>query len=52
MLNPLLGYDRVAELVKESLASGKSLTELVREKNLLGGDELASLLKQSTGPLP
>jgi aspartate ammonia-lyase len=50
VLNPLLGYDRVAELVKESRASGKTLTELVREKNLMDAHEFEALLSRSTGP--
>ena len=52
VLNPLLGYDKVAQLVKESLKTGKNLTQLVREKNLLSEHELQQLLQQSTGPLP
>ncbi|MFA5689657.1 MAG: aspartate ammonia-lyase [Kiritimatiellales bacterium] len=50
ILNPVLGYDRVAELVKESLATGKTLTELVREKNLLPEKEFAALLANSNRP--
>lgn len=50
ILNPVLGYDRVAELVKESLKTGKTLAELVREKELLPDDDFEALLKQSTGP--
>jgi fumarate hydratase, class II len=30
-LNPYIGYDRVAEIVKESAASGRSLREVARE---------------------
>ncbi|MBM4153350.1 MAG: aspartate ammonia-lyase, partial [Kiritimatiellaceae bacterium] len=52
ILNPALGYDRVAELVKESLKTGKTLSELVREKNLMPADEFATLLAQSNGPIP
>lgn len=50
LLNPVLGYDRVAELVKESLRSGKTLTELVREKKLLSENDFNALLAASTGP--
>lgn len=50
ILNPALGYDRVAELVKESLKTGKTLTELVREKNLMPADEFAALLARSNRP--
>ncbi len=34
-LNPVLGYDKVAELVKESLRKNKSIKQLVLEKKLL-----------------
>jgi aspartate ammonia-lyase len=50
ILNPALGYDRVAELVKESLKTGKTLAELVHEKNLMPAEEFAALLAQSNGP--
>jgi aspartate ammonia-lyase len=50
VLNPLFGYDKVAVLVKESLKTGKTLKQLVKEKELLPADELEALLKKSTGP--
>lgn len=50
ILNPVLGYDRVAELVKESLKTGKTLSDLVREKNLLSEKEFETLLTRSNGP--
>ena len=50
VLNPLLGYDKVAVLVKESLKTGKTLKELVKEKELMSAEELEVLLKKSTGP--
>lgn len=50
ILNPVLGYDKVAGLVKESLKTGKTLAELVREKNLLPLDEFEDLLARSNGP--
>ena len=50
VLNPRLGYDRVATLVKESLASGKNLKQLVVEKDIMPLEELEALLKKSTGP--
>lgn len=50
VLNPVLGYDQVALLVKESLASGKTLADLVREKELLPESEFAELLARSNGP--
>jgi fumarate hydratase class II len=33
-LNPYIGYDAVAEIVKESAASGRSLREVAREKGV------------------
>lgn len=50
ILNPVLGYDQVAVLVKESLRSGKTLAELVREKELLPIAEFETLLARSNGP--
>ena len=50
ILNPALGYERVAELVKESLKTGKTLAELVREKELMPEKEFQELLARSNGP--
>jgi aspartate ammonia-lyase len=50
ILNPALGYDRVAALVKEGLASGKNLKTLVVEKQLMTAQELERLLKGAFGP--
>ena len=50
ILNPVLGYEKVAELVKESLATGKTLAELVREKELMPEKEFKELLARSNGP--
>ena len=50
LLNPRLGYDRVARLVQEALASGQTLRELVLAKNLLTAAEYEALLASSTGP--
>ena len=50
LLNPRLGYDRVAQLVKEGLATGKTLKELALEKKLLTAAEYEALLASSTGP--
>jgi fumarate hydratase class II len=43
-LNPRLGYERVAELVKESAATDKSLRTLVLEKGLIPEAELDNVL--------
>jgi aspartate ammonia-lyase len=50
VLNPTLGYDRVAQLVKESLKTGKTLKELALEKDIMSEAELDALLAKSTGP--
>ena len=50
LLNPRLGYDRVAQLVKEALATGKTLRELALEKKLLTAAEYEALLASSTAP--
>ena len=50
LLNPRLGYDRVAGLVKESLASGKPLRELAVEQGLLTDAEYERLIASSTAP--
>jgi aspartate ammonia-lyase len=50
ILNPTLGYDRVAALVKEGLGSGKNLKTLVLEKKLLTEKELEALLAGAFGP--
>ena len=43
-LNPRLGYERVAELVKESAATGKSIRTLVLEHGLVPQDEIDEAL--------
>jgi fumarate hydratase class II len=43
-LNPHLGYDRVAELVKESVRTGRPVRELVVEQGLLPADEVDRVL--------
>jgi len=50
ILNPLLGYDQVAQLVKESLKTKKTMRQLVLEKKILPEAELDALLMKSTGP--
>ena len=44
VLNPALGYQRTAELIKESLASGKEIRQIVIEKGLLSETEIDELL--------
>lgn len=47
VLNPHIGYLNAATLAKESLETGKSLTELVLEKGLMSEDHLAQVLNLS-----
>jgi fumarate hydratase class II len=54
-LNPVLGYERVAELVKESAKTGKSIRELVVEHGLIPEsevDQALDLLKLTEGGTP
>ena len=39
-LNPYIGYDKAAELVKKSVKTGRSIRELVREEGLMTDEEL------------
>jgi fumarate hydratase, class II len=39
-LNPYLGYEKAAELVKASVATGRSIRELVRAEGLMTDEEL------------
>ncbi|HEX5945531.1 MAG TPA: class II fumarate hydratase, partial [Acidimicrobiales bacterium] len=39
-LNPYIGYEAAAEIVKESVKTGRSVREIVLERGLLGEDEL------------
>ena len=50
LLNPALGYDRVAALVKEGLATDKTLKTLVLEKKLMVEQYLERLLDGAFGP--
>ena len=50
ILNPAIGYDRVAALVKEGLATGKNLKTLVTEKKLMTEQELDQLMEGAFGP--
>ncbi len=43
-LNPILGYERVAELVKESAKTGKSIRTLVVEQGLVPESEIDAVL--------
>jgi fumarate hydratase class II len=43
-LNPYIGYDRAAALAKEAFATGKTIRELCREKNILPSEQLDAAL--------
>ena len=43
-LNPYIGYAKAAEIVKESIATGKSIIEIARSKQLLSEREIAEIL--------
>ena len=43
-LNPIIGYDKAAELAKESMRTGKTVKELVIEKGILSREEANRLL--------
>ncbi|HKO12736.1 MAG TPA: hypothetical protein VJV22_12255, partial [Acidobacteriaceae bacterium] len=43
-LNPHIGYAKAAELVKESVATGASIVELLRRKKLLSEEQIAQVL--------
>lgn len=43
-LNPYIGYAKAAEVVKESIATGRSIIDIVREKNLLTEHQISTIL--------
>jgi len=43
-LNPYIGYAKAAEIAKESVATGRSIIEIAREKKLLSEKEIADIL--------
>lgn len=50
VLNPVLGYDRVSELVKEGQRKGCSVKELAVEQGLIDAESIEKLFAQSTAP--
>lgn len=50
VLNPRLGYDAVAALVKESLKEKKTIKQLVLQKGLLSEDDWNSLVQSAAQP--
>jgi len=47
-LNPYIGYAKAAEIVKESVATGRSIIDIAREKKLLTEKEIAEILDPVT----
>ncbi len=43
-LNPYIGYEAAAAIVKESIATGRSIIAIAREKNLLTEEQIAEIL--------
>lgn len=43
-LNPYLGYEKTAEIVKESIRTGKTLREILLEKKLLPASKVSEVL--------
>ncbi|HEX6770887.1 MAG TPA: lyase family protein, partial [Acidobacteriaceae bacterium] len=43
-LNPYIGYAQAAEIVKESVATGRSIIEIARAKKLLSEEEISAIL--------
>ena len=43
-LNPYIGYAKAAEIVKESVATGRSIIEIARDQKLLSEKEIAEIL--------
>jgi len=53
-LNPYIGYGKAAEVAKESVATGKSIIDIVREKKLLTEEQIKEILDPArmTEPRP
>src|SRR3989338_1937142 len=51
-LNPYLGYSRAAEVVKESVRTGKSLREIILERRLLPEKKLKEILSPEKLTVP
>ncbi|HEV3039420.1 MAG TPA: aspartate ammonia-lyase [Candidatus Angelobacter sp.] len=43
-LNPYIGYSKAAEIAKESVATGRSIIDIAREKELLSEKEIEEIL--------
>jgi aspartate ammonia-lyase len=47
-LNPYIGYAKAAEIAKESIATGRSIIDVAREKGLLTEAQIAEILDPGT----
>lgn len=43
-LNPYIGYDAAAKVVREAMVTGKSIRQIVQEKEILSAEELEEVL--------
>jgi aspartate ammonia-lyase len=43
-LNPYIGYEAAAAIVKESIATGRTIIDIARDKNLLTEEQIAEIL--------
>jgi len=43
-LNPYIGYEAAAEVVKESIRTGRSVREIVKERGLLDDEQIDTAL--------
>lgn len=52
-LNPIIGYEKAAEIAKECAATGKPVTEIVLEKHLLLPEQIKKIFdpRKLTNPL-
>ena len=44
VLNPIIGYSKASEVVKESVRTGKSAREILLEQNVLSPEQLNQVL--------
>lgn len=47
ILSPKIGYEKTAEIVKEAKKTGKDITTIIKEKNIMSNDEFMELIKSS-----
>lgn len=52
LLNPIIGYNKAAEVVKEAGATGKSIIAVIRDRHILSKEEITRLFdpKKLTTP--